>query len=383
MITLISGGPRNGKTLYAMMLIEQAKKENDKLVQSGKAEPRNFYSNIDGVNLDYVHFAEKDWRQYPDGSFIVYDEAHQVHLFPATGKPGRADDIIINQMDEHGHRGFDLILITQWPSKVHHEVRQLVTRHFHVHRPMGMELAGVTQWDRCQLDPYDKDAKATGMEDTWNYPKHLYQTYKSATLHSTSSTFQMPAKMKNFLLSIPFIIAIVWGCYYLMRYYVSPMVIPPEKESTQQTESPSPVDSLLISAGAGDSRRPPPREQDTNLLPSTGEYHWQQSQTAQSIGGCVASEKSCRCFNSEGNVMDLRIDQCRNILESPLPFNVFHDYKETRNQSGWGVGVSPTVTPLTSESNFESLSNGPVGSRTEPYSVGPPADKIKGWIRSY
>lgn len=374
MIKLITGMPGNGKTLRAVQLLVNAKTENDKLVAQGKAHARNFYSNIQGLKLDYVQPAPKDWRTLPDGSFIVYDEAHQ--LFPATGKPGRADDPIINQMDEHRHRGFDMVMVTQWPSKIHHEVRQLIGHHEHLHRSMGLELSGLTTWDRVHLDPYDKASKAKASDETWTFPNELYSVYDSATLHTTAHKFKMPAKMRNFLLSIPFIIAIIWGVFFAFKHYLMPKA-PDEK-------APSVTDKLLISAGVGEAGTAPPgASPPSDLLPPTGQYVWQNARSVSPIGGIVASETSCRVFNQEGNVLDLTIEACRMILAKPLPFNIYHEYASSDTNRIGGAGVSPAVEPLTSAPSSKTFSSGPAGSRAEPYSVGPPADKVKGWIRNY
>lgn len=374
MIKLITGMPGNGKTLRAVQLLVNAKAENEKLVGQNKALPRNFYSNIQGLKLDYVQPAPKDWRTLPDGSFIVYDEAHQ--LFPATGKPGRADDPIINQMDEHRHRGFDMVMVTQWPSKIHHEVRQLIGHHEHLHRSMGLELSGLMTWDRVHLDPYDKASKGKASDETWTFPSDLYGVYESATLHTTAHKFKMPVKMRNFLLSIPFIIAIIWGVFLAFKHFLMPKI--------DDKKQPSVADKMLVSAGAGSAGTAPPgAPPPSDLLPPTGQYVWQNARSVAAIGGIVASETNCRVFNQEGNVLDLTIEACRMILAKPLPFNIYHEYASSNTNRIGGAGVSPAVEPLTSAPNMNSFNRGPSGSRAEPASVGPPADKVKGWIRSY
>lgn len=306
MIGLITGMPGNGKTLRAVEKIIEAKAENDLLVKTGKAEPRFFYSNIDGLQLDYVQPLDKDWRQYPDGSFLVYDEAHQ--LFPSTGKPGRSDDPIINQMDEHRHRGFDMLMITQWPTKIHHEIRSLMTLHEHVHRAFGMERAGLYSWNRVQIDPYDDKARSTGSEEIWPYPKKLYQVYKSATLHTTAHKFKFPPKVRNALISIPLIGLVLWALY---AYIVSPFVA--DATSTVKTElAPSSTGEggkALAAAPDGDFNNP-----DLSELNST-------RSSIVSISGCV-SGRFCRCFDSQGFLLDLSLSTCRNYAEGNIAMPV-------------------------------------------------------------
>ncbi|MEF8765636.1 zonular occludens toxin domain-containing protein [Stenotrophomonas sp. A3_2] len=105
-----------------------------------------------------------DWPQLPDGSFVLYDEAHSDgntqglerygRLFPSTGKPGESEHPRIRSMSTHRHRGFDLAFVTQWPSKIHHQVRSLIGSHTHMNRAFGMQRSGVLTWTRAQADPY-------------------------------------------------------------------------------------------------------------------------------------------------------------------------------------------------------------------------------------
>lgn len=145
MLILISGQPGNGKTLRTMALLQEEYERNMAAVKAGKEEPRRFFTNIAGAtteeNPDAFPWLERlpdhnDWTQLPDRSYVVYDEAHSDgqtpglerygHLFPSTGRPGESSDPRIRAMSTHRHRGFDIVLVTQWPSKIHHQVRTLV-----------------------------------------------------------------------------------------------------------------------------------------------------------------------------------------------------------------------------------------------------------------
>lgn len=83
MITLITGTPGSGKTLFAVTKILEYVKQNQKLLEQGK-EPRMIYANIDGLNIDGVEPAPVDWRDTPDGSVIFYDEIQQLEPFQKT-----------------------------------------------------------------------------------------------------------------------------------------------------------------------------------------------------------------------------------------------------------------------------------------------------------
>ncbi len=50
-------------------------------------------------------------------------------------------------MDEHRHRGFDLMMLTQWPDKIDNELFRLVGTHKHLNRAFGLQQANVTTFN--------------------------------------------------------------------------------------------------------------------------------------------------------------------------------------------------------------------------------------------
>lgn len=110
MITLITATPGSGKTLYAIKLIF------DYLNQG-----RPVYTNILGLKIDGVRLFNistpklHDWRDLPNGSVIVYDEAHEHPAFAS-------DDLITDKN----------ILKT---------VRQDIGDSLALHRHFGLELS--------------------------------------------------------------------------------------------------------------------------------------------------------------------------------------------------------------------------------------------------
>ncbi|XHH28255.1 zonular occludens toxin domain-containing protein [Xanthomonas euroxanthea] len=161
-------------------------------MKEGKQQPRRFFTNIAGAtteeNPNAFPWVERlpdhnDWTQLPDGSFVMYDEAHSDGktpgleryglLFPSTGKPGESEDPRIRAMSTHRHRGVDLVFVTQWPSKIHHQVRLLIGTHIHMNRAMGSQRAGMLTWSRVQPDPYDERQREKAEEEIWAFPKGL------------------------------------------------------------------------------------------------------------------------------------------------------------------------------------------------------------------
>lgn len=348
MIYLITGQPGNGKTLLAMQLLFQEYERNQEAVKAGREEPRRFFTNIAGAiaeeNPDAFPWVEKlpdhnDWTQLPDGSYVIYDECHSDgktpglerygHLFPSTGKPGESDDPRIRAMSTHRHRGFDLVLITQWPSKVHHQARSLVGEHVHLNRAMGLAASGLLRWSRVQVNPYDEKEREKAEEEIWKHPKEFHKRYRSSSLHTASHKFKIPAKVWGGLSTLVVLLLVAWAFW---AFFIR-KDDPPKAPSTVERVAALGSGSLLPPA--------PPAPDAIVLMDGTGNYMAINTQPAPTLSGCVSSDRGCRCFNADGFQIDMSRYACEDLLSKPLPFNVLHEYKG-------GASSSPaTQTPQT------------------------------------
>lgn len=219
MITLITGTPGSGKTLYAVHLIFQWLKEG-----------RKVYADIDGLNVEGVENAPEDWRTTPEGSIIIYDEAQQNEIFKKT-RGTLSENQIIRDLEVHRHTGHDIVFITQSPIFMHTHIRELVGNHFHLHRPYGAKLASVYFWRLCQNNPNSKTAKLVAESSTlFAYKTDLFKFYKSATVHTHS--LKIPKKLiiiGLFLIIAPLIL------YYLAKN--SPYLNPDKARELQTQHS--------------------------------------------------------------------------------------------------------------------------------------------------
>lgn len=383
MLTLITGMPGNGKTLRAMALIEEEWKRNQDDVKKGKATERQFFTNIAGAtreeNPDAFPFVQKmpadnDWTKLPDGSFVVYDEAHaDGHtpdlerygtLFPSTGKPGESNDPRIRAMSTHRHRGFDIVLITQWPSKIHHQVRSLVGKHIHMNRSMGLQAAGVYTWTRVQVDPYDEKAREKGEEEVWSFDKSLYHRYKSSTLHTSAHKFKFPKKIKNGLITATTLVVMLVVFWKWMGWDVSVFFGGGESPQTEAREA-SPAGSPVTMF------RPQSSDDAASTAPlGTGVHDVLTTAPAPSLMGCVSSDRGCRCFNVDGFQIDMSTAQCNDVLSRPLPFNIAHKFERVSGSREREREGDRAVRPSDPVSGFTSGSVGSVGRPTVDPSFG-------------
>lgn len=181
-MTLITGLPGRGKTLYAVQLVREA-------VTAG----RKVYSDIEGLKIPHEPIpADFDWRDTPSGSFIVYDEVHR--RFPSSGRAGLSPDDQVNRLDTHRHSGHDFIFVTQYPGKVHKVIRDLVDRHVHLVRAFGLQGTLLHEWGFCQASPDSPTARREADKVRWKFPRDLYKSYQSASTHARYNALQLPGR---------------------------------------------------------------------------------------------------------------------------------------------------------------------------------------------
>lgn len=294
-ITLITGVPGSGKTLLAVQAIaEQVKKNRDP--KTPPEDRRPIYTDIDGIDFGTdVEFYDGDWRLLPDGSLVVYDEVHR--RWPATGRSGMSSDETCSQLDTHRHRGFDFILITQWPTKLHFEARTNVTIHKHLVRISGSHNATIYTWQQAEGAPDSRESKDKADTEPFRYPKQLFEHYKSATIHTHK--LHIPKKIIFFAVLLFIVLALLY-------------------------RNISSNDSALIATFANSEPEPPPQQetfQISQLLPSAGGEATPAAQAAKLIIlGCISNSRTCHCYDESGKVIKQEFLDCLTMAENPLPF---------------------------------------------------------------
>lgn len=249
-IDVITGQPRNGKSQYALKLIFDDIKANDQLEKEGK-ERRPIFADIAGINApdtptklpdvkpiptdrpiwfgDYLTAPEEVPDGYwcpPAGSIFYFDECHKLEWVKEVSGTLSKNPTTIS-LNEHGHIGHDIKLITQFPNYIHTHIRGLIQDHYHVKRVHGSKFAWVYRWSDFQLSPRTKAAITDAFETQKFFFKKKYQdAYQSASAHSKIK-FKIPAKLIPFLIIIPLLIFALW-------YVGKDSMFAPDKEEQQE-----------------------------------------------------------------------------------------------------------------------------------------------------
>ena len=199
MLYLVSAPPRTGKSLYLIKVII------DRL-----NEGRTVYTNILGINIDGVRTFTStpdnlfDWRDFPNGSVIVYDEAHEHLAFGNKKIPKhlshRADEIldIGDSLSLHGHFGFDIYFATQKPNLLRSDILAFVSVHYVLRRKFGMDMCTIWEFGEAITTWSKSTADSALVKTQWKYPKYLYKYYTSSENHTVKNT--LPKKYLLFLL---------------------------------------------------------------------------------------------------------------------------------------------------------------------------------------
>jgi zona occludens toxin len=171
MITLITGTPGSGKTLWAVSQMGAYVKQGRRLMIDGIKD-----LSVDHIDVDKAWLLR--WFEHVQPQdLIVVDEAQRI--WPPTSISQKPTEDV-EQLHEHRHRGIDVILITQHPQRISKTLRDLVGRHVHVRRIFGMKRAVIYEWDRCNSLGTYKDAVKT----FWAYPRASFKLYTSAEVHT-------------------------------------------------------------------------------------------------------------------------------------------------------------------------------------------------------
>lgn len=314
MITLITGTPGAGKTLYTVA----------ELLTKYVAEHRPlFVQGIPDLALDHsVLPAESEWTvhrpipgnvegktapyyDFPENAVLVIDECQNTFRPRANGS--KVPDLVA-ALETHRHTGIDFVLITQHPSRIDGAVKTLVGRHIHVRRVFGWKRAIVYEWDAAT----DPARVKLAVKRSWSYPRKAFKLYKSSQLHTARGN------------RVPFVVwfaaaavlAVPVGWYYAFDRTAGKWLSEEESDTGAATEP-------ATARTGGAAPLPPPPTVPASILEATTPADPRNPLSAPlyaaiappvvapEIVGCVASRSRCSCYTQQQTPVHLPDDQCR------------------------------------------------------------------------
>lgn len=235
-IRILTGQPRNGKSLRAVKEIYKLVKENDELEKKGKPR-RKIYVDIAGINgpdvdvkfddcvtdltreqKETIWFGKHDDPAKPDhlwcppyNSIFMFDECHKLDFIKdVSGSLSKNPSTI--SLNEHGHAGHIIYLITQFPNYIHTHIRGLTQDHWHVKKKFNLPMAKVYKWDDFILNPRAEVNLKNANGTEWFFFRDKYKkAYISAAAHE-KQPLQFPP-----VLILPIVALLIIGMFLFNR----------------------------------------------------------------------------------------------------------------------------------------------------------------------
>lgn len=332
MITVITGTPGAGKTLYTiekLLLPVVGKTMKGQDAAGNEVEiPRTIYTNINGLLVDHElidggdNQGLRDWHKWAKpGAVIVFDEFQKVWAPRANGSKVPED---IQALDTHRHMGVDFILITQSVMNTDRHIHALAGRHLHVRRVGNIRAAVVYEWDHVSRSlMYSKSISKT----PWRYSKKVFALYKSAELH-TKQPRRIPTLVWFIIAGLAAFVGLAPSTFTRLGERMNLVEKKPEKVESVKVASASPVSaSGAVVAPAPVSSVPDER---VDFMPRLSDRPW----TAPAydhlrtvvhmpvIAGGVCMQGRCVCVSGDGATLEVSATACADWIKA-RPFNPY------------------------------------------------------------
>jgi zona occludens toxin len=298
MLTLITGTPGAGKSLYSVW--EIARKVPGSTVENGQEIVHlKLYSNVKNLLVEHEFIDGDDlnrWHEWAKpGDVILFDEVQEVWRPRSLGS--KVPDCIA-KLETHRHMGVDLILVTQHPMLLDPNIRRLVNQHIHMRR-ITKTVAMRYEWDHCENPGNTRTCVDSGV---WFHPKKAYELYKSAQLH-TKPTARMPKIAWLGLLALGGLAYAAPMAYDRLSHSMGKtqeVIASPVSVPGQTPAAPEIKDGYLVSTVTTTSSDLPPP-----VVPDV------PPDDKPKVSGCIVSPAAkCKCFDTDGRSVPVEPDLC-------------------------------------------------------------------------
>lgn len=310
MITLLTGRPGTGKTAYAVKM----------LLEDERLKDRPIFTNITGLKLPH-HPIDAEWLRTwhtnaPPEAFILFDECQDVFLPRHASKEPPE---FVNELTKHRKDySVDFFLITQKPGFIDFMVRGLCSRHIHIRETavsrMVHEAPEVVDFD-------DKSVRELSGGTPYKLPKHVFDLYTSAQVHTAKQKRRLPFAV--YMLGLALVAAAGVGVY-IWRDIFAPVVEASTGQASivaAETGAPATVPAQHRGAHLASDvvASKVPASMIEALTPADPQNHLSAPLyapvappvTAPQVVGCLLSGSRCACYSQQATPVWMPAEQCR------------------------------------------------------------------------
>ena len=319
MLTLITGLPGNGKTLYALQYVQAWAKREDRQVyyhgikgltpELGWKEIPTTTESLNGKEIqdpksDNVEVP--NWWLLPAKSIFLIDEAQNCGF--GVRMRGSAPEWS-RSLEVHRHLGIDGVFITQDPGLIDAHDRKLCELHFHLMRIFGAPAATVHEFRPVRANIQQRKGS---IEKKWLFPKDVYTWYTSAEAHTHK--IRIPSKVFAFA---AIVLALPIGAYWLWSTKLDP---------TRDRGPVASASAVPAGAVAGGTQRGAQRLTASEWLALQNPRVAGLAYTAPAYdevtkpveapypAACVKMGSRCGCYSQQATKLDVSASMCEGIV---------------------------------------------------------------------
>lgn len=312
---LVSATPGTGKSCWVVKQITQ-------WIEDPTNQGRKIYSNIAGLKIQGVEVPPDDFRECPDGSIIVYDEAQEIEHYSSDS---RANNPIAKALSKHRHRGFDIWFITQDPSLLHKYVLKNIYLHYYLWRPAQRQMVEIYTFARAIVTPTKDDFKNAYDKVWWRFDEYYLQFYKS-TVVNTSKKVGSSKRNGAIFTGIIFALMIGAAIYPAIKHGAGISQAPKQQvkavvPASPVASAPATVSSAPAAVGIANPMQlpastpmPQPQQASVNqgfYNPLHGNYIQHIEQVPVSI---ISFGGKCTAYNTNNQIVNIPVADCKAYL---------------------------------------------------------------------
>lgn len=303
MLKLITGIPGAGKTLYAVSMLKKEVEHNAGLPVE---QQRQIYCDITGLTIEGIEPPPLDWRQTPDKSLLIYDEA-QLHK-PFQAARGLSPYEYIANLTLSRKRGHEIWYITQAPKRLHTNITDMVDEHYHLDRPYGAKLANVYRFRGSELNPRSRSAlERAERKSLFNYDKRLFDLYKSADVDDDGIKLRLPPKL---FLGVGSVLAIFGFSAYMFFGQTTQDMVQGKGSNELIANTQSVVVPVPVPAAA-------PAQPVPALSPVEHIDYPPTKVIFEQVASVVSSNDLCIAKDASGRTLAISNDECQLFAANP------------------------------------------------------------------